>query len=142
MKAKLKFIVPVPILLVVLAAAYLTVLAPKKAQARPLRVAGTLVELPDDFVVNLAGAHYGKLSIAVLLTTPPPKTAIDSAGAVHLPQDAAVRATITDVLTDVEPNVLIDRATRRALLAKLVGRLHQTTDEPISKVLITDLAVQ
>ena len=38
MKAKLKFIIPIPILLVVLAAAYMFVLAPKKAPAKPPKV--------------------------------------------------------------------------------------------------------
>jgi len=137
-KAKLKFIIPIPILLVVLAAAYMFLLAPKKAEAKPPKVDGTLVPLTGDFVVNLAGGHYGKLSVAVLMSSPPPVTT----GAVALPEDAAVRAVITDELTNLDPAELTDRASRHDLLAHLVQALKQRTDEPITKVLFTDLAVQ
>jgi len=137
-KAKLKFIIPIPIVLVVLAAAYMFLLAPKKAAAKPPKVDGTLVPLTGDFVINLAGGHYGKLSVAVLMSSPPPVTT----GAVALPEDAAVRAVITDELTNLDPAELTDRASRHDLLAHLVQALKQRTDEPITKVLFTDLAVQ
>jgi len=140
-KRKLKFILPIPILLVVLAAAYMTLLAPKKAVAKPPKVNGTLVELSGDFVVNLAGGHYGKVSVAVLLSTPPPVTA-GAGGAPVLPQDAAIRAVITDALTGLDPSKLINRASRHALLGDVLKQLQAKTDEPITKVLITDLAVQ
>ena len=138
MKAKLKFIIPIPIVLVVLAAAYMFLLAPKKAAAKPPKVDGTLVPLTGDFVINLAGGHYGKLSVAVLMSSPPPVTT----GAATLPEDAAVRAVITDELTNLDPAELTDRASRHDLLAHLVQALKQRTDEPITKVLFTDLAVQ
>jgi len=137
-KAKLKFIIPIPIVLVVLAAAYMFLLAPKKAPAKPPKVDGTLVPLAGDFVINLAGGHYGKLSVAVLMSSPPPVTT----GAATLPEDAAVRAVITDELTNLDPAELTDRASRHDLLAHLVQALKQRTDEPITKVLFTDLAVQ
>ena len=138
MKAKLKFIIPIPIVLVVLAAAYMFLLAPKKAPAKPPKVDGTLVPLAGDFVINLAGGHYGKLSVAVLMSSPPSVTT----GAATLPEDAAVRAVITDELTNLDPAELTDRASRHDLLAHLVQALKQRTDEPITKVLFTDLAVQ
>jgi len=141
MKKKLKFVLPVPILLVVLAGAYVTVLAPKKAAATPPKVNGTLVELPNDFVVNLAGGHYGKLSVALLLSTPPPASATVN-GTTTLPEDAQIRADITDALTGLEPSDLIDRSSRHALLAGLLKKLKQTTDEPVTQVMITDLAIQ
>jgi len=141
MKKKLKFILPVPILLVVLGAAYMTVLAPKKAVASPPKVNGTLVELPTDFVVNLAGGHYGKISVGLLLSTPPPPTAT-TAGVTTLPQDAEIRAVITDALTGLQPDVLIDRSSRHGVLTKLLAQLKKSTDEPVTQVLITDLAVQ
>ena len=138
MKKKLKFIIPIPILLVVLGVAYTMFLAPKPAAAKPPKVAGTLVPLTGDFVINLAGGHYGKLSVAVLMSSPPPVTT----GAVALPEDAAVRAVITDELTNLDPAELTDRTSRHDLLAHLVQALKQRTDEPITKVLFTDLAVQ
>src|SRR5712672_4142733 len=137
MKKKLKFIIPIPILLVVLGVAYTMFLAPKPAAAKPPKVAGTLVPLTGDFVINLAGGHYGKLSVAVLLSSAPAA----AAGPVTLPEDAAVRAVITDELTNLDPSELTDRTARHDLLAQLLQALKQKTDEPITQVLFTDLAV-
>jgi flagellar FliL protein len=140
MKGKLKFIIPVPILLIVAAAAaYMLVLAPKPAKAKPPKVDGTLFTLTNDFVINLSGGHYAKLGVALLLSSPPPASAD---GTTTLPQEAAVRATITNDLTGVTPTKLINRSSRAALLTELLADLKHSTDEPITKVLITDLAVQ
>ena len=141
MKKKLKFIVPVPVLLIVLVGAYMTVLAPKKAVAKPPKVNGTLVELSPEFIVNLSGGHYGKLSVAVLLSAPLPASATATGTAV-LPEDAAVRSVITNALTGLDPTQLIDRPARTKVLADLLQELKQKTDEPITQVMITDLAVQ
>ena len=141
MKRKLKFILPVPILLVVLAAAYMMLLAPKKATAKPPKVDGTLVQLSGDFVVNLAGGHYGKVSVAVLLSSPPPVTA-GAGGSPVLPEDPVVRSVITDALTGLDPSKLINRTSRHAVLQDVLKQLKAKTDEPITEVLITDLAVQ
>jgi len=137
-KGKLKFVLLVPIVLAVVAAAYLFVLKPKKAAAKP-KVAGTLVQLPQDFVVNLAGGHYGKLSIALLMSQAPAPAAD---GTIALPQGPEVRALITDQLTGVEPSELVDRAARHGLLRRLLSVIQKHTDEPVTDVLITDLAVQ
>ena len=141
MKKKLKFIVPIPILLVVVAAAYMFLLAPKKALAKPPKVDGTLVQLAPEFIINLAGGHYGKLTVAVLLSTPPVAGASASAPVV-LPEDSVIRSVITDQLTGRDPAELTSRFSRHDLLARLLKTLKASTDEPITKVLITDLAVQ
>jgi flagellar basal body-associated protein FliL len=141
MKKKLKFIVPIPILLVVVAAAYMFLLAPKKALAKPPKVDGTLVQLAPEFIINLAGGHYGKLTMAVLLSTPPAAAASANAPVV-LPEDSVIRSVITDQLTGRDPAELTSRFSRHDLLARLLKTLKASTDEPITKVLITDLAVQ
>jgi flagellar basal body-associated protein FliL len=138
-KGKLKIVVAVPILLVVLAAAYMFLLKPKKANAAKPKVQGTLVQLPTDFVINLAGGHYGKLSIALLMTTAPVPAAD---GSVDLPQGPEIRALITDDLTGVDASDLVDRTARHALLHKLLDDIKAHSDEPVTDVLITDLAVQ
>ena len=139
MKRKLKFIAPVPIVIAVLFAAYTMLMSPKPAAAKP-KIAGTLVPLTNPFIVNLAGDRYGKLSVSLLLTKAPP--ASTTGLPVTLPEDSAVRAIITDELTGVPASELIDRKWRNNLLARVLHRLKSTTDEPVTKVLITDLAVQ
>src|ERR1700704_3059872 len=142
MKKKLKFIVPIPILLVVVAAAYMFLLAPKKALAKPPKVDGTLVQLAPEFIINLAGGHYGKLTVAVLLSTPPAAAAPSASAPVAPPEDSVIRSVITDQLTGRDPAELTSRFSRHDLLARLLKTLKASTDEPITKVLITDLAVQ
>lgn len=118
-------------------AAYKLVLSPKAAESR--KIVGTLYTLSDPFLVNLAGGHFGKLSVAVLLVKAPPTTAD---GTPQLPQLAAVRAIVTDVLTDREPADLIEAGPRRALLKIVLRTLEQQTDEPITAVYLTDITVQ
>jgi hypothetical protein len=139
MKKKLKFIIPVPILLGVLFAAYTMLLAPTAATAKP-KINGTLLPLANPFIVNLADSRYGKLSVSLLLSkAPPPST---TGLPVTLPEDSAVRAIITDELTGIPPSQLIDRKFRNNLLGRILKRLKRTTDVPVTEVLITDLAVQ
>jgi flagellar basal body-associated protein FliL len=59
-----------------------------------------------------------------------------------LPEDSVIRSVITDQLTGHDPSELTGRASRHDLLARLLKTLKASTDEPITKVLITDLAVQ
>jgi hypothetical protein len=139
MKKKLKFVIPVPILLGVLFAAYTMLLAPKTATAKP-KISGTLLPLTSPFIVNLAGNRFGKLSVSLLLSKAPPPSSTGMP--VTLPEDSAVRAIITDDLTGIPPSQLIDRKFRNTLLARILRRLKRTTDVPVTEVLITDLAVQ
>lgn len=139
MKGKLKFVVPIPIVLGVVFAVYTMVLAPKPADAKP-KIAGTLVPLATDFVVNLAGGHYGKLSVALLLSKAPP--ASPAGVPVTLPEDSAVRSIITDELTGIDASQLINRRSRNALLRRVLAKLKHSTDEPVMQVMFTDLAVQ
>ncbi|MFL5963107.1 MAG: flagellar basal body-associated FliL family protein [Gaiellaceae bacterium] len=141
-KRKLKFLIPVLVLLVVAGVSYKLVLAPK-ASAHPKKIDGTLVSLGDPFVVNLAGGHYGKLSVSVLLTGSAAGAAAGgTTGATLLPQYDAVRSIVTDELTGAPVSLLTERGARHGLLNRLERRIKSSTDEPITRVLITDLAVQ
>ena len=139
MKKKLIIAVPV-LLLAVVGAVYKLVLAPKPKPAPPAKVQGVLVPLANEFVVNLAGGHYGKVSVALLMTKAPPAPAEGTPPT--LPQNAVIRATITDELTGIGMNELIDRKSRHALVSELDKALQERTDEPIEQVLLTDVAVQ
>jgi flagellar basal body-associated protein FliL len=139
MKGKLKFIIPIPILLGVVFAAYTMVLAPKPAAAK-MKITGSLLPLANPFIVNLAGSHFGKLSVSLLLSQAPP--ASTTGMPVVLPEDSAIRAIITGDLTGLKAAELIDRGARTKLLAQMLKQIKKTTDEPVTQVYITDLAVQ
>ena len=139
---KKKLVLAPLLLLVVAAAAYMLVLKPKP-KPKPMKLDGTLVTLADTFVINLAGGHYGKVSVALLLSSPPPAAAAGGdPAAPTLPENAAVRAVITDELTGLAPDDLIDRAARQHVVSQLRASLQKKTDEPVKDVLLTDVAVQ
>jgi flagellar basal body-associated protein FliL len=141
-RRKLKFLIPVLALLVAAGVGYKLVLAPKAA-AHPKKIDGTLVSLGDPFVVNLADGHYGKLSVSVLVSgTVAAASSGTTSGASILPQYDAVRSIVTDELTGAPVSKLVERAGRHVLLERLEQRIKTSTDEPITRVLITDLAVQ
>jgi flagellar protein FliL len=145
-KSKKKLIIILAALLLVVGGGgggYFFVLAPKPANASKKvvpKINGTLFTLNPEFVVNLAGNHFGKVTVALLLKEPP---VLDpSAQDPTLLQDAAIRATITDALTGLPTADLVDRPKRDHLLAELLKDLDRSTDTPVARVLFTDVVVQ
>ena len=130
-------------LLVILSAggAYETVLKPKPKVVIP-KVNGTLVSLGDPFTLNLAGGHYGRLSVSVLVTKAPVPTPTSSGTSLVLPENDVVRAIVTNDLTGLDSSRLIDRPSREALAAEILRDLKKSTDESVTQVLFTDLAVE
>jgi flagellar FliL protein len=142
MKGKLKIILPVLLLLVAGGGgAYFFVLAPKPAKAVPPKITGTLFPLSPEFVVNLSGGHYGKVTVALLMSAGAP-AAPASGGAATLTEDAAVRAIITNDLTGLPDSSLIDRAQRTTLEKKILTDLQSSTDVKVTQVMFTDVVVQ
>jgi flagellar FliL protein len=136
-----KVMVVVLVLLVGLAGAYKMVLKPKKAAAVP-RLPGELMPFSQPFVLNLAGGRYAKVSVAALIENVPKNLTPDSNGNIPVPQEAAMRAVVTDMLTGAPASELIDPAPRRALVERLLKALRASTDNVIDKVFLTDITVQ
>jgi flagellar basal body-associated protein FliL len=140
----------IPVLLVVLGGAYKFVLAPKPHVPEP-KIAGAVYVLPKDFLINLKGGKFAKLNAALVLkegyleaelakmgheaATPP-------AGYGTLPQEAAVRAIITDALTDASSSRLVHEKSRLKLQKLVLKRILRQTDVKAEDVMFTDLAVQ
>jgi flagellar protein FliL len=138
--SKKKLILLPVVLLLVAGVGYKMVLAPKPKPVKK-HIEGTLTSLGTEFVVNLAGGHYGRVSVSLLLDEAPVKAA-EGATAPPLEQNDAVRAIITDDLTGLSADDLTNRAQRHELLDRLLKDLKKKTDEPVKEVLFTDLAVQ
>lgn len=145
MRGKLKFIVPL-VILIGLGGVYKEVLA-KPPAGPPPHIDGTVYVLQKEFLINLADGHYAKLDAALVLapdvtipsadgSTPPP----DGYGG--LPQEAAVRDVITDVITGASSSDLIDPQKRAALKLKVLRQIRAQTDVHVTKVLFTDISVQ
>lgn len=143
MKKKLMIVVPALVVLIAAGAVYKVVLAPKPAPAPKPKIDGELVTLEKEFLVNLAGGRYGKVSVALLIEGEGGGGAeAEGEGAAALPQDAAIRSIITDRLTGLDADELIRRKPRQKLLKEIAGELEENTDEHVKRVMFTDIAVQ
>src|SRR5215831_11767550 len=137
MKGKLKFIVPL-VVVILLGGVYKTVLAkpPKPVKAK---IDGTVYVMPKDFLLNMADGKYAKLSVALILNKSEVLPAADGASSSDaygsLPQEPAVRDVITNVLTDANSNDLVQRDGREKLKADILKQIRQTTDVKVDKVL-------
>ena len=141
-KLKLKILIPVLLVLVAGGVGYKTVLAPA-APAGNHKVEGTLLPLGEKFIVNLDGGRYGQVAVSLLIDGDAPGGGHGAAGEVALlPQNDLIRSIITDHLTGLSPEQLTDRESRHQVLQQLLKDLKHDTDEPITRVLFTDLAVQ
>jgi flagellar basal body-associated protein FliL len=144
-KGKLKFVIPLAVLMV-LGLAYKVVLA-KPAEVKH-KVEGMVYVLPKEFLINLSDGRYAKLSVALVL----PHDALAAAGG-HgaatppegygsLEQEAAVRAVITDSITDHKADDLTSKKKREHLREDILKDIKSHTDVKAHEVLFTDLAVQ
>lgn len=146
MKGKLKFVIPL-VVLIVIGGGYKFVLA-KPAPVK-MKVEGAVYVLPKEFLINLSDSHFAKLSVALVL--PEADVAAASSGGEGatppegygaLPQEAAVRAVITDTVTDAKASDLTNRKRRAKLRDQVLKAIKAHTDVKAHDVLFTDVAVQ
>jgi flagellar protein FliL len=147
---KKKLMIVLPVLLVVLGGAYKFVLAkPKEAEAKP-KVDGSVYILQKEFLVNLHNGRFAKLTVALVLAHDDTSTAAAGGHEAASPpegygamsQEAVVRAVVTDDLTDVSANDVIDREGREELQDKILKDLKKKTDVKVEEVLFPDVTVQ
>jgi flagellar basal body-associated protein FliL len=145
-KGKLKFVIPLVVLILV-GGGYKFVLA--KPAPEKKKVEGAVYVLPKEFLVNLSDGHFAKLSVALVL--PESEAAAAAAGGEGaappegygaLPQEAAVRAVITDTVTDAKARDLTSRKRRGKLREECLKEIKAHTDVKANDVLFTDVAVQ
>jgi flagellar basal body-associated protein FliL len=143
-KGKLKFVIPL-VVLIVIGGGYKFVLA--KPAPEKMKVEGAVYVLPKEFLLNLSDSHFAKLSVALVL----PEEAVAAGGEEGatppegygaLPQEAAVRAVITDTITDAKASDLTNRKRRSKLRDEVLKAIKAHTDVKAHDVLFTDVAVQ
>ena len=143
MKGRKKLILIAIGVLVVAGLAYKMVLAPKSESKA--KVEGTVYVMPKEFLLNLAGGRYAKLTVALVLapgqstgagaTTPPE-------GFGTLEQEPLVRQIVTDNLTGAPPAALTSRWQRHEFQARIRKEVDRTTDVKVKGIVFTDLVVQ
>ena len=145
MKSKLKFIVP--ILLIAVGGVYKFVLAKPGAPAPKPKVDGQVYVLPKEFLINLSGGRFAKLSVGLVLGSQATASADKEAakppeGFGTLPQEAVIRDLVTDRLTDDNADSLVSEKGREKLKSQLLLSIKKKTDVKVEEVLFTDVAVQ
>ena len=149
MKGKLKFVVPL-VLLLVLGGVYKFVLAKPAAAAKP-KVEGEVYVLPKDFLINLTDGKFAKLGVGLVFDegfAAAPAGGEAEGGAAPptgygvLAQEAVVRDIVTDVVTDESASTLTSRKGREEIKKEILERLKAQTDVKAHEVLLTDVAVQ
>ncbi len=148
MKSKLKFIVP--LVLVLFGGVYKFAIA-KPPVLPPKKVEGEVYVLPKDFLLNLADGKFAKLGVALVFhhgfVAAPEAGGHEAAAAPPegygvLAQEAVVRDIVTDVVTNAKARDLTTREGREKLKKRILKRIHKSTDVEVEDVLLTDIAVQ
>jgi flagellar FliL protein len=138
------------ILLVVVAGggfAAKTFLLPKPAVAKP-KIDGEIYVLPKGFTFNLTDGRYATMTVGLVLA-PGQSDGASAAGASTtpagigtLPEEPAVRAIITNTITNEPSSALLTDPGRAKLKSEILNQIKTTTDVKVTDILFTDVAVQ
>ncbi len=143
---KKKLLIPIIAVVVLLGGFAGYSFALPKKHVKP-KINGTIYILQKQFTLNLSGGQYATLTVALLLapgqsvgvTSPsnPPPTGFGS-----LPEEAVIRAIITNDVTDQPASSLITRGGRQRLESEILANIRSQTDTKVNAIYFTDLAVQ
>jgi flagellar FliL protein len=148
---KKKLIILIPVLLVALGGVYKFVLAKPAEAAPPPKVHGTVYVLGKEFLINLEAGRFAKLTVGLVLAHDDTSTvAAGGHGAAPKPpegfgpmgQEAVVRDVITDELTGLPADELVEGEAREKVKKHIVKGLKKHTDVHVEEVLFTDVTVQ
>ena len=124
-----------------------TFLLPKPAVAK-VKIAGEIYVLPKGFTFNLTDGRYATMTIGLILA-PGQSDGATAAGATTtpagigtLPEEPAIRAIITNIVTDQTSQALLTASGRTHLKALILSQITTTTDVKVTGILFTDVAVQ
>jgi flagellar FliL protein len=149
MKSKLKFILPLA-LLILLGGVYKFALAKPPVKVKT-KVDGVVYVLPKEFVVNMSDGHFAKFNVALIVDHSQPTApaaggheaaAAPPEGFGTLEQEAVIRDIIVNQVSGVSSNALIKRKPRAKLKKGLLKEITAHSDVKVHEVLLTDIAVQ
>jgi flagellar basal body-associated protein FliL len=129
--------------LVVAGLAYKMVLAPKSESK--VKVEGTVYLMPKEFLLNLAGGRYAKLTVALVLApgqSTGSSTATPPEGFGTLEEEPLVRQIVTDNITGIPAASLTSRKQRHEIQAQIRKEVDRTTDVKTKSVVFSELVVQ
>src|SRR5690349_21551674 len=140
MKKKIMIILPV----LLLGGGYVAkakLMAPKVVKPK---LAGEIYILPKQFMCNLQDGHYATLTVALELAAGQSDGATAEAGAPAtgatvgtLPEEAVIRAIITNAITNDTSNALVTGTGRTGLQAQILSEIKSQTDVKVDHVFFT-----
>ena len=144
MKKKLMIIIPV----LLLGGGYVA-----KAKLMPPKVvkpkiAGEIYILPKQFTLNLQDGHFATLTVALELAPGQSDGASATADTSStstvgtLPEEAVIRAIITNLITNDTSAELVTDSGRTSLEKQILTEIKTQTDVKVDEVFFTDVAVQ
>lgn len=115
------------------------------------KIEGTIYILPKQFTANLKDGRYATLTVALVLA-PGQSTGAAAGGESGsaappegfgtLPEEAAIRDIITNLITDQSSGSLTSEKGREHLKSEILAAIKSGTDVKVHEILFTDLAVQ
>lgn len=115
------------------------------------KIEGTIYILPKQFTANLKDGRYATLTVALVLA-PGQSTGAAAGGESSsaaqpegfgtLPEEAAIRDIITNLITDQSSGSLTSEKGREHLKSEILAAIKSGTDVKVHQILFTDLAVQ
>lgn len=143
---KKKILIVLPILL--LGGGYVAKAKLMPAKVVKPKIAGEIYILPHQFTLNLTDAHYATLTVALELAPGQSDGATASntpaAGSMvgTLPEEAVIRAIITNDVTNQTSKTLISESGRTGLEREILSQIKSETDVKVDDLFFTDVAVQ
>lgn len=145
LKGKRKLFLLVPVILLVGFEGYSMATKPPPPK---MKIAGTVYQLPQSFLINLSGGSYAKIDVALLLA--PGQSDGAAAGASGgggeeagtLPEEAVVRSIVTNAITGQRSSSLISERGRLAIAKHILKQIATRTDVKVEEVIFPDLTVQ
>ena len=144
---KKKLIIILVVILAVGGYAAKTFLLPKPAVAKA-KISGEIYVLPKGFTFNLTDGRYATMTIGLILAAGQSDGATAAgatttpAGIGTLPEEPAIRAIITNIITDDSSQTLLSSSGRTHLQSEILAQIKTTTDVKVTGILFTDVAVQ
>lgn len=142
--SKKKLLIPL-LLLLVLGVGY-SMSKPKHTVKQ--KIPGTIYQMPQPFLVNLAEGHYAKLTVALELA-PGQSDGASAAGSSSsgegpgtLPEEPAVREIVTDTVTGQNGGTLTSSQGRASIKHRILSSILHQTDVKVEAVLFPELTVQ
>lgn len=112
------------------------------------KIPGEVYVLPKSFTLNLADGRYATLTAALQLApgqsdgASASNTGNSDTGIGTLPEEAVVRAIISNVVTGVNSDTLISTPGRERLEQEILADINSQTDVKVKSVYFADFAVQ